>query len=93
MPSVIHFGTDGWRATIAETYTFDNVRIAAQGAADYFLSSDGLGRYACGYGLANRDDAILAIEYSQAFGRQCGRHGISIRPVRLPAKASSNPCG
>lgn len=36
MPSVIQFGTDGWRATIAETYTFDNVRLAAQGTADYF---------------------------------------------------------
>jgi phosphomannomutase len=39
MPSVIQFGTDGWRATIAETYTFDNVRLAAQASAEYFLSS------------------------------------------------------
>ncbi len=26
----IHFGTDGWRARIAEDYTFDNVRRVAQ---------------------------------------------------------------
>jgi len=26
----IHFGTDGWRGRIAEDYTFDNVRRAAQ---------------------------------------------------------------
>ncbi len=34
MPN-IKFGTDGWRAVIAEDFTFDNVRICAQGAADY----------------------------------------------------------
>lgn len=39
MPSVIHFGTDGWRATIAETYTFDNVRIASQASAEVFKAS------------------------------------------------------
>lgn len=39
MPTTIKFGTDGWRATIAEEYTFDNVRIATQATADYFLSS------------------------------------------------------
>jgi alpha-D-glucose phosphate-specific phosphoglucomutase len=33
----IGFGTDGWRGTIAEDYTFDNVRRAAQGFAAYLL--------------------------------------------------------
>ena len=33
--SDIIFGTDGWRASIAEDYTFDNVRRCAQGFADY----------------------------------------------------------
>src|SRR5919199_4092034 len=40
MPSVIQFGTDGWRAVIAETYTFDNVRVAAQATAEYFASQE-----------------------------------------------------
>jgi phosphomannomutase len=31
----IHFGTDGWRARIAEDYTFDSVQQAAQGFANY----------------------------------------------------------
>ncbi|MFC1917467.1 phosphoglucomutase/phosphomannomutase family protein [Chloroflexota bacterium] len=31
----IKFGTDGWRAIIAEDYTFDNVRACAQGVAEY----------------------------------------------------------
>jgi phosphomannomutase len=33
--SDISFGTDGWRASIADDYTFDNVRRCAQGFADY----------------------------------------------------------
>jgi phosphomannomutase len=32
----IKFGTDGWRAIIADTFTFENVRYVAQAAADYF---------------------------------------------------------
>src|SRR5919108_2515305 len=39
MPSVVQFGTDGWRATIAETFTFDNVRLAAQATAEYFKAA------------------------------------------------------
>ncbi len=35
MTTDIHFGTDGWRARIAGDYTFDNVRRAAQGFANY----------------------------------------------------------
>ena len=33
----IKFGTDGWRGIIAEDYTFDNLRRAAQGFASYLL--------------------------------------------------------
>ena len=32
----IKFGTDGWRAIIADTFTFENVRYAAQATAEYF---------------------------------------------------------
>ncbi len=35
MVDTIRFGTDGWRGVIAEDYTFDNVRRAAQGFASY----------------------------------------------------------
>src|SRR5688572_19846240 len=42
----IRFGTDGWRAIIAEDYTFDNVRSCAEGVARYLeqenLASRGL---------------------------------------------------
>jgi alpha-D-glucose phosphate-specific phosphoglucomutase len=39
--TVIKFGTDGWRARIAEDFTFDNVRLCAQAFADY-LNKSGL---------------------------------------------------
>ena len=33
----IKFGTDGWRAIIAETFTFENLRLVSQATADYLL--------------------------------------------------------
>lgn len=36
---MIEFGTDGWRAVIADTFTFENVRIVAQATADHILTS------------------------------------------------------
>jgi alpha-D-glucose phosphate-specific phosphoglucomutase len=41
MSTAIKFGTDGWRARIAEDYTFDNLRRCAQGFATY-LQNEGL---------------------------------------------------
>ena len=36
--SNIRFGTSGWRGLIARDFTFDNVRLAAQGIAQYLQS-------------------------------------------------------
>src|SRR6185503_6687634 len=35
----IKFGTDGWRAVIAEDFTFTNVERVAQATADYWKSN------------------------------------------------------
>jgi len=40
MTKPIKFGTDGWRAIIADQFTFDNVRACAQGIADYLISAN-----------------------------------------------------
>src|SRR5262245_11169014 len=40
----INFGTDGWRAIIADTFTFDNVRHAAQATTEYFKTVEGTER-------------------------------------------------
>ena len=37
---VIKFGTDGWRGIIADTFTFENLSLAAQAYADY-LKTEG----------------------------------------------------
>ena len=36
-PTTIVFGTDGWRAQIADDYTFENVRRCADGVARYVV--------------------------------------------------------
>jgi len=36
-PTKIVFGTDGWRARIADDFTYDNVRRCADGVADYVV--------------------------------------------------------
>src|SRR5437762_13482111 len=42
--SPIVFGTDGWRARIAEAYTFDAVRICAQAVAEWVRNAGGADR-------------------------------------------------
>jgi alpha-D-glucose phosphate-specific phosphoglucomutase len=53
----IKFGTDGWRAIIADDFTFDNVRICAQSAAEYMKSA----------GLADRG---MVIGYDTRFASE-----------------------
>jgi alpha-D-glucose phosphate-specific phosphoglucomutase len=40
----IRFGTDGWRAVISDTFTFNNLRLVAQAIADYVQNEGGNGR-------------------------------------------------
>jgi alpha-D-glucose phosphate-specific phosphoglucomutase len=39
----IRFGTDGWRAVISDTFTFNNLRLVAQAIADYVRIETGSG--------------------------------------------------
>ncbi len=41
----IKFGTDGWRAVIAEDYTFDNLRRCAQGFSNFLLEKGLSGKW------------------------------------------------
>jgi phosphomannomutase len=67
----IKFGTDGWRAVIAEDYTFDNVRLCAQGTAAFLkahqLDSKGI---VIGYDtrFASEDFAAAVAEVTAANG-------------------------
>jgi len=61
----IKFGTDGWRAIIAQDFTFDNVRACAQGVADCLKQTGLAGRgLIVGYDtrFASEDFAIAAAE-------------------------------
>lgn len=40
----IRFGTDGWRAVISDTFTFNNLRLVAQAIADYVRNEGQNGR-------------------------------------------------
>lgn len=44
MAAGIKFGTDGWRGVIAEDFTFKNVRLCAQGVAQYLIDSGQAGK-------------------------------------------------
>jgi alpha-D-glucose phosphate-specific phosphoglucomutase len=65
MTKTVEFGTDGWRAVIAEDFTFENVRACAQGVANYLnqakLAKQGL---VIGYDtrFASEDFAAAAAE-------------------------------
>ncbi|OGN97932.1 MAG: phosphomannomutase [Chloroflexi bacterium RBG_13_51_18] len=59
------FGTDGWRAVIAEDFTFENVRYCAQGVAEYLIKAKIEGRgIVIGYDtrFASADFAAAAAE-------------------------------
>jgi alpha-D-glucose phosphate-specific phosphoglucomutase len=57
----IKFGTDGWRAIIAEDFTFENVRVCAQATAQY-LKRTGLAErgVVVGYDTRFASDAFAA---------------------------------
>jgi len=57
---MIKFGTSGWRGIIARDFTFDNVRLATQGIADYLNSS-----------LVTRHSSLVILGYDTRFlGRE-----------------------
>ncbi len=66
----IHFGTDGWRAVISDTFTFDNLRIVTQAIADA-VASEHWDKSA--NGGPGPDPKKIVVGF---------RHPLPIRPVR-----------
>ena len=79
--SEIKFGTDGWRAIIADTYTYENVRILSQAVADYFGTGK---KVAIGY-----DTRFMSGKFAEAAALVLRNNGIeavlSDRPTPTPA--------
>jgi len=80
----IKFGTDGWRAIIAEDFTFENVRYCAQGVAEYLkkakLAERGL---VIGY-----DTRFASEDFAAAAAEVVAGNGIK---VYLTPKATPTP--
>ncbi|MBI4219952.1 MAG: phosphoglucomutase/phosphomannomutase family protein [Chloroflexi bacterium] len=77
----IRFGTDGWRAIIAEDFTFDNDRACAQGLADDMISSGEAGK-----GLVVAYDTRFASErFADAVAEVAAANGIRVHLVDRPA--------
>jgi phosphomannomutase len=71
IPTVIKFGTDGWRGVIAEDFTFDNVRIAAAAIGSYVLVKEDPSKGVCiGYDtrFGSRDFAVATAKVIASLG-------------------------
>src|SRR5215471_10429949 len=68
------FGTSGWRGLIAKDFTFDNVRLATQGIAEYLNShsTNGSREVILGY-----DTRFLGREFSLAAAEVLAASGLS----------------
>lgn len=79
--SVIKFGTDGWRAVIADTYTFENLKIISQAAADYL----GAGKKV----VVGFDTRFMSGKFAAITAEVLKNNGIAVvlsdRPVPTPA--------
>lgn len=84
MTTPIKFGTDGWRARIAEDYTFDNLRRCAQGFANY-LTESGLAEKGA---VIGHDKRFHADNFAAAASEVLAANGIN---VWLTDKATPTP--
>ena len=98
--SQIKFGTDGWRAVISDTFTFENVRIVAQATADWILKNNP--QFIVKSASVGYDNRFLSAEYAQSFAEVFAANGITayLSDTSLPTPALSfgvvglkNVCG
>lgn len=76
--SSIKFGTDGWRAIIAEDFTFANVKIVTQGIAAY-INSENLGKRGIVIGYDNR---FMSERFAHTCARVLAGNGIKVIMLR-----------
>jgi alpha-D-glucose phosphate-specific phosphoglucomutase len=81
MVNPIKFGTDGWRAIIAEDFTFDNVRICAQAVAGY-LKQDRLDKRGLVIGY---DTRFASEDFAAAAAEVMAGNGIKVHLCLKPA--------
>ncbi|MBI4330658.1 MAG: phosphoglucomutase/phosphomannomutase family protein [Chloroflexi bacterium] len=74
MDRTIKFGTDGWRGIIAEDFTFDNVRICAQGVAGYLKETGA----AAGGTVIGYDNRFASEDFAAAAAEVLSGNGIRV---------------
>src|SRR5690349_17897953 len=85
----IKFGTDGWRAVIAEDFTFENVERVAQATADHWKRNpvpDASKRVIVGYDRRFLSDQFARRTAEVMLGNG---FGVSLTPVPTPTPAVS----
>jgi alpha-D-glucose phosphate-specific phosphoglucomutase len=82
--AAIKFGTDGWRAVIAQDFTFANVRLVARAVAAYVQETGSTDRgLVVGY-----DTRFLSDRFAEAISAELAVAGI---PVHLTEAATPTP--
>lgn len=83
-PVSIRFGTDGWRAVIADEYTYDNVRACAQGVASYLKATGEAGRGV----IVGFDTRFSSDRFGAAVAQVIAANGI---PVKIFSASAPTP--
>ncbi|HZU86360.1 MAG TPA: phosphoglucomutase/phosphomannomutase family protein, partial [Anaerolineaceae bacterium] len=80
----IHFGTDGWRAVISDTFTFSNLRLVTQAIADALSSGSWNEGVAEGLNpdphlaVVGFDTRFLSDRYAQEVARVLAANGLKV---------------
>src|SRR2546430_10888150 len=81
MTTQIKFGTSGWRAVMAEEFTFANVRRAVNGIARYVVSQRPSGARV----IVGRDPRFLGETFCSMAAEILAAHGITPLVIAEPA--------
>ena len=77
----VRFGTDGWRAIIADTFTFENVRACARAVAEHFAEHGGTSRPL----VVGFDTRFLSDHFAREVARVLAGAGFTVQLADRPA--------
>lgn len=75
MSNEIKFGTDGWRGIIADSFTFENVKIASQAIGKYILEEFGTNDIT----LIGFDTRFLSDKFAKACAYELSESGLKVQ--------------
>lgn len=87
----IHFGTDGWRAVISDTFTFNNLRLVTQAIADAVATDGWLNGAGNGFSPDPRvmvvgfDTRFLSDRYAAEAARVLAANGFTVHLAQADA--------